>query len=393
MPNFFVYADNAATTPLSKVAFSAMQPFLTENYGNASSIYSVGRESRHAIDRSRELVAKAIGADPAEIFFTSGGSESDNWAITGTAFSKMKKGKHIISSKIEHHAIEHTLEYLKKTFGFEITYLDVDGFGLVDPKALRRAMTDETVLVTMMFANNEIGTIEPIKELCAVAKERNVLFHTDAVQAVGHVPIDVKDLDIDMLSMSAHKFNGPKGVGALYIKRGVNIDPYMHGGAQEFGKRASTENVAGIVGMGVAIDMAVSSLENNSRKIKMLRDHLIDGLKTIPYSRLNGHPELRLDNNVNMSFEFIEGESLLLMLDAAGICASTGSACTSGSLDPSHVLLAIGLRHEVAHGSLRLSVSESNTIDEMDYVIEKVKQAVSSLREMSPLYEGMQSKG
>ena len=382
----FVYADNAATTQVSKIVLNAMIPYMSEKFGNASSLYSLGRESRHAVEKARDSVASAIGAESSEVFFTSGGTESDNWALKGVADALKGKGRHILTTKIEHHAIMHTAEYLKKQ-GFEITYLDVDEFGMVHPQTLKDAIRPDTILISIMFANNEIGTIEPIKELCAIAKEKGICFHTDAVQAVGHVPINVKELGVDLLSMSAHKFNGPKGIGALYIKKGTKITTFMHGGSQEYGRRASTESVSGIVGLGVAIELATVSMEDNGRKLKKLRDLMTSELLKIPYTRLNGHPTERLDNNTNISFEFVEGESLLLMLDANGICASTGSACTSASLDPSHVLLAIGLKHELAHGSLRITLSTDNTVADVEYIVGCVREAIEKLRAMSPLYE------
>ena len=382
-----IYMDNAATTAVSQEALEIMLPFFRENFGNPSTIYSVGRNAKKELEIARERVAKALGASSKEIFFTSCGTESDNWAIKGAAFQGLKKGKnHIITSKIEHHAVLHTAQYLEKK-GFDVTYLDVDSQGLVNPKDIENAITERTALVTIMYANNEIGTIEPIEEIGKICKDKGVLFHTDAVQAVGHVPIDVKKQNIDMLSLSAHKFHGPKGVGALYIKKGVHIETFMEGGAQECGKRAGTENTAEIAALGKAIETACNEIkEKNSRLIEK-RDKLITELLKIERSRLNGQREKRLPGNVNISFEGIEGESLLLLLDMAGICASSGSACTSGSLDPSHVLLAIGLPHEIAHGSLRLSLDESNTDEEIDFVIEKVSKAVKRLRDMSPLWE------
>lgn len=382
-----IYMDNAATTPLKREVLDAMLPYLTEEYGNASSIYSTGRSARRAVDEAREIAAKAIGAKTNEFYFVSCGSEADNWAIKGAAFANMSKGKHIISSKIEHHAVLHTLAYLEK-HGFEVTYLDVDEYGMVSTEELEKAIREDTILITIMFANNEIGTIEPIEEIGKIAKAHKVLFHTDAVQAVGHVPIDVNKLGVDMLSMSAHKIYGPKGMGALYIRNGVKIDNYMHGGAQERGRRAGTENVAGIVGLAKALELAASELDENMKRISALRDKLINGIReSIPYCRLNGHPTQRLAGNVNFSFEFIEGESLLLLLDMKGVAASSGSACTSGSLDPSHVLLAIGLKHEIAHGSLRLSLGDFTTEEDVDYVLKELGPIVQRLRDMSPLYE------
>ncbi len=382
-----IYMDNAATTAVSQEALDTMLPFFRENFGNPSTIYSVGRNAKKELEIARERVAKALGASSKEIFFTSCGTESDNWAIKGAAFEGLKKGKnHIITSKIEHHAVLHTAQYLEKK-GFDVTYLDVDSQGLVDPKDVENAITEKTALVTIMYANNEIGTIEPIEEIGKICKDKGVLFHTDAVQAVGHIPIDVKKQNIDMLSLSAHKFHGPKGVGALYIRKGVHIETFMEGGAQESGKRAGTENTAEIAALGKAIETACSEIEEKNSRLIKKRDKLITELLKIERSRLNGHREKRLPGSVNISFEGIEGESLLLLLDMAGICASSGSACTSGSLDPSHVLLAIGLPHEIAHGSLRLSLDESNTDEEIDFVIEKVSKAVKRLRDMSPLWE------
>ena len=382
-----IYMDNAATTAVSQEALETMMPFFRENFGNPSTIYSVGRNAKKELEIARERVAKALGASPKEIFFTSCGTESDNWAIKGAAFEGLKKGKnHIITSKIEHHAVLHTVQYLEKK-GFDVTYLDVDSQGLVNPKDVENAITEKTALVTIMYANNEIGTIEPIEEIGKICKDKGVFFHTDAVQAVGHVPIDVKKQNIDMLSLSAHKFHGPKGIGALYIRKGVRIETFMEGGAQESGKRAGTENTAEIAALGKAIETACTEIEEKNSKLIKKRDKLISELLKIERSRLNGHREKRLPGNVNISFEGIEGESLLLLLDMAGICASSGSACTSGSLDPSHVLLAIGLPHEIAHGSLRLSLDESNTDEEIDFVIAEVSKAVKRLRDMSPLWE------
>lgn len=382
-----IYMDNAATTAVSQEALETMMPFFRENFGNPSTIYSVGRNAKKELEIARERVAKALGASPKEIFFTSCGTESDNWAIKGAAFEGLKKGKnHIITSKIEHHAVLHTVQYLAKK-GFDVTYLEVDSQGLVSPKDVENAITEKTALVTIMYANNEIGTIEPIEEIGKICRDKGVLFHTDAVQAVGHVPIDVKKQNIDMLSLSAHKFHGPKGIGALYIRKGVRIETFMEGGAQESGKRAGTENTAEIAAMGKAIETACTEIEEKNSKLIEKRDKLINELLKIERSRLNGHREKRLPGNVNISFEGIEGESLLLLLDMAGICASSGSACTSGSLDPSHVLLAIGLPHEIAHGSLRLSLDESNTDEEIDFVIAEVSKAVKRLRDMSPLWE------
>lgn len=385
----YVYMDYAATTPVKKEVLEEMLPYFTEKFGNPSSIYKIGRESRAAIDEAREKVAKIIGSKSKEIYFTSGGSEADNWAIKGVAFANRDKGNHIITSKIEHHAVLHACEYLEK-HGFEVTYLDVDEYGLVDLEQLKKAITDKTILITIMFANNEIGTIQPIEEIGKIARERGVYFHTDAVQAIGNIKIDVNKLNVDMLSMSAHKFYGPKGVGVLYIRDGVKIHPYVHGGAQEKNRRAGTENVAGIVGLAKALELAYENLEEHNKKLIYLRDKLIEEVTSkIDYVRLNGHPQKRLPGNVNFSIEFIEGEALLLSLDMMGIAASSGSACTSGSLDPSHVLLAIGLPHEIAHGSLRFTLGDFNTEEDVDYVVENLVKIVKRLREMSPLYENV----
>ncbi len=381
-----VYADNAATTSLHPQVLESMMPYLTEFYGNASSIYSLGRKSKEAVNTSREKVAKLLNADVKEIFFTASGSESDNWALKGTARANKAKGNHIISTKIEHHAVLHALQTLEKE-GFEVTYLDVDKDGLISPDDLRSAIKETTILISVMYANNEIGTIEPIAEIGKLAQEKGILFHTDAVQVAGHLPIDVKALNVDLLSIAAHKFHGPKGVGALYIKRGVKINNFIDGGAQENNRRAGTENVAGIVGLASALELTTSTMGDNAIIIQKMRDKLIDELLTIPNSRLNGSRDVRLPNNVNLSFEFVEGESILLMMDMYGICASSGSACTSGSLDPSHVLLAIGLPHEVAHGSVRFTLNEENTMEDIDYIIEKTKLIIQRLRDMSPLYE------
>ncbi len=388
-----IYFDNAATTPLNPEVLDEMMPYLTQNYGNASSIYEIGRRSKAAIEAAREQVANAIGALPKEVYFTACGSEADNWAIKGAASALRKKGNHIISSAIEHHAVLHTLQYLEK-HGFEVTYLPVDKDGLVSPAAFEAAIKETTILATIMFANNEIGTIEPIKALSDIAKSHGVLFHTDAVQAVGAVPIDVKALDVDMLSLSAHKFGGPKGIGALYVKKGVRIDNFLHGGAQESGKRAGTENTAAIVGLSKAITLATNNLEEKAAHIASLRDYAIAQIEArIPYCRLNGHRTNRLCGNINFSFQYIEGESLLLLLDLNGIAASSGSACTSGSLDPSHVLLAIGLPHEIAHGSLRISLGAQNTKEEVDKLLDVLPGIVKRLREMSPLFEGVEEGG
>ena len=382
-----IYLDNAATTKTSKEVVDAMLPYFTEDYGNPSSIYEIGQRSKEAITKAREQIAQVIGAKTEEIYFTAGGSESDNWALKAAFEAYSGKGNHIITTKIEHHAILHTCEYLEKQ-GVRITYLDVDENGLVDLEELQKAICPETILISVMFANNEIGTIEPVKEIGMIAKEHGVLFHTDAVQAFGQVPIDVNEMNIDMLSSRAHKINGPKGIGFLYIRKGVKIRSFVHGGAQERKRRAGTENVPGIVGYGVAAKRAAESMEERTKKERELRDYLIERvLKEVPYVKLNGDPVKRLPNNMNFSFRFIEGESLLIMLDMKGIAGSSGSACTSGSLDPSHVLLAIGLPHEIAHGSLRLTLGEDITKEDLDYTLEQIKEIVGRLRELSPLYE------
>ena len=382
-----IYLDNAATTKTAPEVVEAMLPYFTERFGNPSSIYGFGAENKEAISRQRDTIAAALGASSSEIYFTAGGSESDNWALKATAEAYAAKGKHIITSKIEHHAILHTCEYLKQQ-GFEVTYLDVDENGIVKLDELRAAIRPDTILISVMFANNEIGTIQPIREIGEIAKENQILFHTDAVQAFGHLPINVDECHIDMLSASGHKLNGPKGIGFLYIRKGVKIRSFVHGGAQERKRRAGTENVPGIVGLGTAIARAVRTMEERTAKERELRDYLIGRIEAeIPYCRLNGDRTKRLPNNVNFSFRFVEGESLLIMLDGKGICASSGSACTSGSLDPSHVLLAIGLPHEIAHGSLRMTLNEEVTKEELDYVVENLKEIVNRLRQMSPLYE------
>lgn len=387
-----IYLDNAATTKTAPEVVEAMLPYFTEYYGNASSVYSFAGNSKEAMAKARESIADALGAKANEIYFTAGGSEADNWALKATAEAYKSKGNHIITTKIEHHAILHTCEYLEKN-GFEVTYLDVDENGVVKLDQLRKAIRPTTILISVMFANNEIGTIEPIKEIGEIAKENGILFHTDAVQAFGQLPINVDELNIDMLSSSGHKLNGPKGIGFLYIRKGVKIRSFVHGGAQERKRRAGTENIPGIVGYGVAVERAIRTMEERTAKEIQLRDHLIDRvLKEIPYARLNGHRTDRLPNNANFSFQFVEGESLLIMLDMDGICASSGSACTSGSLDPSHVLLAIGLPHEIAHGSLRLTLSEETTMEEIDYVVDSIKEIVARLRAMSPLYEDFMKK-
>lgn len=387
-----IYLDNAATTKTAPEVVEAMLPYFTEHFGNPSSVYGFAAANKEVITRQREIIADTLGAKSNEIYFTAGGSESDNWALIATAEAYASKGKHLITSKIEHHAILHTCEYLEKK-GFEVTYLDVDENGIVDLEQLKSAIREDTILISIMYANNEIGTIQPIREIGAIAHEHGILFHTDAVQAFGQVPINVDEDQIDMLSASGHKLNGPKGIGFLYIRKGVKIRSFIHGGAQERRRRAGTENVPGIVGFGKAVERAVSTMEARTKKERELRDYLIERIeKEIPYRRLNGDRTKRLPNNVNFSFRFIEGESLLIMLDMKGICASSGSACTSGSLDPSHVLLAIGLPHEIAHGSLRMTLSEETTKEDLDYVVENLKEIVSNLRSMSPLYEDFVKK-
>lgn len=382
-----IYLDNSATTRLDDEVLKEMMPYLTEEYGNASSIYKLGRNTRNAVETAREKIAKAINADPDEIYFTSGGTESDNTAIRGIAYNNKKKGNHIITSKIEHPAVLETCKQLEKE-GFKVSYIDVNENGIINLEQLKNSIQDATILISIMSANNEIGTIQPIKEIGTIAKENNIYFHTDAVQAVGSIKIDVKELNIDSLSMSAHKFYGPKGIGVLYIKRGIAFQKFMNGGHQERNKRAGTENVPAIVGMGKAIEIACTDLEKHTKQIKELRNYYINQVKDkIPYIKINGDIEKRLPGNSNISFRFIEGEGLLLNLDLKGICASSGSACTSGSLDPSHVLLAIGLPHEIAHSSLRISIGKYNTKEEIDYLVENLVEIVSKLREMSPLYE------
>ena len=389
MEKRFIYADNAATTAVSEEVLNAMLPHFTKAYGNASSIYKLGRDAQKDIEIAREKVAKAIGADPKEIFFTSCGSEADNWAIKGIAENMAKKGKkHIITSVFEHHAVLHTCEYLEK-HGYEVTYVPVSADGFVNPEDIRNAIREDTALVTIMYANNEIGTIQPIEEIAKICKEKKVIFHTDAVQAVGHVEIDVKKQGIDMLSISGHKIHAQKGIGALYVRKGITLPNLIHGGAQERNKRAGTENVPAIVGFGVAIENATRDIAGKNAIITPCRNRLIDGILQLPYTRLNGDRDKRLAGNLNISIEGIEGESLLLMLDLNGICASSGSACTSGSLDPSHVLLSIGLKHEVAHGSLRLSIEEDVTDEDVDYILEVVPKVVDRLRSMSPVWEKM----
>ncbi len=390
--NKLIYLDHAATTATRPEVVDAMLPYFTERFGNPSSIYGFASKNKEAVNHARDIIADAIGAKSEEIYFTGSGSEADNWALKATAEAYKNKGKHIITSKIEHHAILHTCDYLEAQ-GYEITYLDVDDKGLVKIDELKSVIREDTILVSVMFANNEIGTIEPVAEIGKIAHEYGALFHTDAVQAFGQVPINVDEMNIDMLSASGHKLNGPKGVGFLYIRKGLRLRSFIHGGQQERGRRAGTENVPGIIGLGKATEIAISSMEKRIKKETELRDYLIKRLTTeIPYTRLNGHESKRLPNNVNISFQFVEGESILIMLDMAGICASSGSACTSGSLDPSHVLLAIGLPHEIAHGSLRLTLGYENTKEEMDYVADNVKRIIENLRNMSPLYEDFVKK-
>lgn len=385
--NPFIYLDNAATTQLDEAVLQEMLPFLRQSYGNPSAVYHFAEESRKAVDHAREQTAGLIGAKPEEIFFTGGGTESDNWALKAAAEAYSSKGKHIITSKIEHHAVLHTCRYLEK-HGYEVTYLDVNQDGKISLEQLRAAIRPDTVLISVMAANNEIGTVEPIAEIGKIAHENGVLFHTDAVQAYGHIPLHVEEMNIDLLSGSGHKLNGPKGVGILYVRKGVKLGSFLHGGAQERGKRAGTLNVSGIVGFGKAAQIAGQMMEERARSEAALRDHLIERVLTeIPHARLNGHRTDRLPNNVNFCFRFIEGESLLILLDQLGICASSGSACTSGSLDPSHVLLAIGLPHEIAHGSLRITLSEKTTMEEIDFVADELKKIVERLCKMSPLYE------
>jgi cysteine desulfurase len=389
MEKKFIYMDHAATTALKPEVLEEMTPFLTQKYGNPSTIYSIGRDSKIAVEAARDKVAAALGAQSKEIFFTGSGTEADNWAIKGVAYANRKKGKHIITTAIEHHAVLHTCQFLESN-GFEVTYLPVDQYGQVTPEQVKEAIRSDTILVSIIFANNEIGTIQPIAEIGKIAREKNVYFHTDAVQAVGNVEIDVEAMNIDLLSLSAHKFYGPKGIGALYVRKGIKITSFIHGGAQERGKRASTENVAGIVGLGKAIQLATDNdnMEEKNKKLLELRERTINEIMAkIPFVRLNGHRSNRLPGNVNFSFEYIEGESLLLMLDMKGIAASSGSACTSGSLDPSHVLLAIGLPHEIAHGSLRITYGEDNTQEDISYLLEVLPPIVEKLRKMSPLYQ------
>ncbi len=387
-----IYFDNAATTAVRKEVYEEILPYFMQSYGNASSVYTIARKSKKALEKAREQVAKALNADTEEIYFTAGGSESDNMALKGIAEAMETKGKHIITTKIEHHAILHTCEYLQKR-GFEITYLSVDEYGKISLEELKKAIRKDTILISVMFANNEIGTIQPIKEIGAIAKEHGIYFHTDAVQAVGHVKIDVKEMNIDLLSLSGHKLCAPKGIGAIYIKKGVTIHPLIHGGAQEKRKRAGTENIAGIVGLGKAIELANEEMEKNTEYLIFLRDKLINGiLEKVPYSKLNGHPKDRLPGNCNFSFDFIEGESMLLLLDSKGIAASSGSACSAGSSDPSHVLLAIGLSHEKAHGSLRMTLEHDNTEKEVEIVLQELPAIIAKLREMSPAYQEILKK-
>lgn len=382
-----IYMDNAATTAVKPEVFEKMKPYFMEDYSNPSSVYSFAGEAKKAVDDARDIIAGALNAKAAEIYFTGGGSEADNWAIKATAEAYKNKGKHIITSAIEHHAVLHTCGWLER-HGYEVTYLPVDENGTVSPEKVEEAIRPDTILISIMFANNEIGTIEPIKEIGEIAKKHDVLFHTDAVQAFGHVPIDVQEMHIDMLSASGHKFHGPKGIGFMYMRNGLKLGSFIHGGAQERSRRAGTHNVPGIVGMGEATRIAMEQLEANAAKETEVRDYLIARVeKEIPYIKVNGHRENRLPNNINICFRFIEGESLLIMLDQKGICASSGSACTSGSLDPSHVLLAIGLPHEIAHGSLRLTISEDTTKEDADFVVDNLKSIVERLRSMSPLYE------
>lgn len=388
-----VYMDYSATTYVKPEVLEEMLPYFTEKFGNPSSFYGISRETKRAIDKAREQVAKALNCLPEEVYFTGGGSEADNWAIKGIASAHKNKGNHIITTKIEHHAVLHACQYLEKN-GFEVTYLDVDDEGLVRLEDLKNAITDKTILVTIMFANNEIGTIEPIKEIGELCREKKIYFHTDAVQAVGNIPVDVKEMNIDMLSLAGHKIYGPKGIGVLYIKKGIKIDNLIHGGAQERNRRAGTENIASIVGLGKALELATTNLEEHMERLTALREKLIEGLLEIPYTKLNGpRGDKRLPGNVNVCFRFIEGESILLSLDFKGVCASSGSACTSGSLDPSHVLLAIGLPHEIAHGSLRLSMGDGSTEEDVDYVLEVVPPIIERLRNMSPLWDDFLKKG
>ena len=387
-----IYLDNAATTRVYPEVLEAMTPYFTEYYGNPAAFYSFSNTASKAVTEARETIAKLIGAKTEEIYFTGGGSESDNWALKATAEAYAKKGKHIITTTIEHHAILHTCQWLEKN-GFEVTYVNVDEDGVVKLDELEAAIRPDTILISVMAANNEIGTIQPLKEIGAIARKYGVLFHTDAVQAFAHIPIDVDEMNIDMLSASGHKINGPKGIGVMYIRKGVKILSYIHGGAQERRRRAGTHNVPGIVGMGKAVEIAAATMEEKAKAISGLRDYLIEQvLQKVPHSRLNGHKTNRLPNNANFCFRFIEGEGMLILLDQAGICGSSGSACTSGSLDPSHVLLAIGLPHEIAHGSLRLTLSEETTKEDIDYTVDKLEEIITRLRSMSPLYEDFVKK-
>lgn len=384
----FVYMDHAATTFIKPEVVETMLPFLKKHFGNPSSLYSIGREAKEAIETAREQLSKALGANPEEIYFTSGGTESDNWAVKGTAFARKEKGNHIITTSIEHHAVLYPCEYLE-TQGFDVTYLPVDKYGLIDPEDLKAALRKDTILISIMYANNEIGTIEPILEIGEIAKENDIPFHTDAVQVIGKIPLEMKGThrNVDMLSLSSHKFYGPKGVGAFYLREGSDVDNFMQGGGQERGKRAGTENVAGIVGMGKAIELAAANLEEHNKRMMKLKDRLLSGILEIPDCRLNGHPERRLPDNLNFSFEYVEGESLLLMLDQMGIACSTGSACSSGSNEPSHVLRAIGLPPEIAQGSLRLTLGDENTEEDVEYVLKALSETVGKLRAMSPFYK------
>ena len=383
-----LYMDYSATTPVKKEVLEAMMPYYTTYFGNASSFHQFGREAKEGLDKARAQVAALINAEPREVFFTNGGTESDNWALEGTAFARKDKGNHIITTKIEHHAILHTCEYLQKVHGFEVTYLDVDAEGKVDLDQLKRVISDNTILVSVMYANNEVGTIQPIKEITKIAHQYGALMHTDAVQASGNIPVDVKDLDVDLMSMSGHKIYGPKGIGALFVKKGVKIHNFIHGRAQEKKKRAGTENIPAIVGYGKAAELAKANMEHHVTELTRLREKLLNGIvETIPHVKVNGHRTDRLPGNANISFEFIEGEGILLLLDQLGIGASSGSACTSGSLDPSHVLMALGLPHELAHGSLRLTVGDFTTEDDIDYILENLPKVIARLRELSPLYQ------
>lgn len=387
-----IYVDHSATTPLRREVLDAMLPYFVDSFGNASTVYAEGREAKKAINLARQQVAKAIGAEENEIFFTGSGTEADNWAIRGVAFANRAKGNHIITSAVEHHAVLHTCMALEKE-GFEVTYLPVDEYGMVSPETVKEAITDKTILVSIMTANNEIGTIMPIEEIGKITKEKGIIFHTDAVQAIGMMEIDVNKMNVDLLSLTGHKFYGPKGTGALFVRKGTKLNTLITGGGQEKSKRAGTENVPAIVGIGKAIELATADIKGHTEKLQAMRDRFIDRvLSEIPYTRLNGHRTKRLSSNANISFEFIEGESLLLMLDMKGISASSGSACTSGSLDPSHVLLAIGLKHEVAHGSLRITFGESNSLRDVDIIVDALKEIVARLREMSPLYEAVKNK-